>query len=76
MKARDCRVSACIDGECRGCRRKRAERREEAAKHVREQVARRGWTSELTARASQIVTLAYAEVIVSEAARGELVEWL
>jgi hypothetical protein len=80
MKERDCRVSACVNGECRGCKRKRGMRR---GAEVRRMCEDRGLlTPELEAEAEKLFTARLELMMIEEIIRptfsagNDLVEWL
>lgn len=77
MKERDCRVKTCIDGECHGCKRKRADRRisehqrfgRVSPRDLRELLAKHGLVDELRSQARHIVLMALADMTLD----GDLV---
>ena len=79
MKARDCRVGACVNGECRGCKRKTAVRREQRAaenqRHIRALVEKHGFTAQIEQTAQALIQLRNTTDVIG-AVSGELVEWL
>jgi hypothetical protein len=83
-KERDCRVKACLDGECQHCKRRRRERGDANGRWVLEKCAEKGLLPEVEARAECMTSIAIAELWREDESvpngavssfRSEMVEW-